>query len=256
MSVEQYTAEWRNTSLKLDAQGIYSWMQEQLGSPRTVLEIGCGSGLSTCAIAATGARVVAIEFSPSAIRAAQRALQEKGHSVSVVLLGSLSPEMVISQVDDVLLVEGNALHPHLGKRLPRDFFDAVACWLIGGAPTHIAQGLKLKMKQLAREDMAKYRKLVQRGVFEIGASVLKSSGIVHVTDRGGLAFPVPESVIGMEFLTDLSSLAKTPCYDFGNSSASVKIIDDSALEGNIQYVAEPGLTPQWIAISSAKIVRA
>lgn len=255
MSVEQYSTEWNNTSHKLDAQGIYLWMQEQLGSPKTVLEIGCGSGLSTCAIAATGARVVAIEFSPSAIRSAQRTLQKQGYSVSIVLLANLSAETVISQADDVLLVEGNALHPQLSKRLPHDFFDAIACWLIGGAPTHVAQSLKRKIKQLASDDMAKYRRLVQRNVFEIGTSALKSTGIVHVTDRGGLAFPVPEEMIGMEYLTGLAEIAKSTCYDFEKSSASAKIIDERALEGKIQYVLEPGLTAQWIGISSAKIVR-
>lgn len=255
MSVKQYTAEWSRTSVKLDGQGVYAWMQTQLGTPKRVLEIGCGSGASTCAIVATGARVVAIESSPSAIQLTKLALENEGYSVSLVSLGSLTSATVNSQIDDVLLVEGSVLHPHLAQRLPREFFDAVACWLIGGAPSHVAQGLNRKIKQLTPDDMAKYRKLVHRTVFNLGASVLKSKGFVHIADRMGLAFAVPEADIGAKYVIGLTPFARSTDYDLVNAISAAKIIDGEALQGNIQYVQEPGNVVQLVAVPSVKIAR-
>lgn len=186
-----YAAEWEVSSSHLNDQGCYAWMAGELGAEGRVLEIGCGTGLSTLALVNAGYRVVSIDENPACIKKASARLEAAGFSVSVQLRGE---ERVVAgarlEIDyakvkraaaDVILIGGNVMHdPRLMKFLADgEGFDAVACWLMG---TH--SSMRFNKCISAKVTTPKlYRLQVQNLVYEMSDRVLKPGGVLQVIDR-------------------------------------------------------------------------
>ena len=187
-----YAGEWEVSSSHLNDQDCYTWMANELGVSGRVLEIGCGTGLSTLALLGAGYRVVSVEENPACLRKASARLEAAGFSVSVQLRGE---EKVVAgariEIDyakvkeadaDVILIEGNVIQdPKLLAFLEGGGkFDAVACWLVG---THSSMRFnKCIPPQITTPKH--YRLQVQNLVYEMSDRVLKPGGVLQVVDRG------------------------------------------------------------------------
>lgn len=200
-----YADEWEVSSSHLSGQDCYTWMASELGASGRVLEIGCGTGLSTLALLNGGNKVVSIDENPACIRKARARLEAAGFSVSVQLRGE---ERVVAgarieidyskvkQTDaDAILIEGNVLQdPRLMMFLMEgEGFEAVACWLVG---THSSMHFnKCISPQINTSKL--YRLRVQNFVYEMSDQVLKPGGILQVVDRGE---PVSTAELEADFL--------------------------------------------------------
>lgn len=99
---KDYIERWKHNSLQHFVDGDYDWaasLVEKAGAKR-VLEIGCGVGHSTLALANRGIQALSIDTIPEAISETRKLLESYG--ISVGILGDESkPDMLLCQ-DDVI----------------------------------------------------------------------------------------------------------------------------------------------------------
>lgn len=186
MNPKEYAEEWRKNSLHFDEAGHYDWMKEQLGSANLVLEIGCGSGEGTHKLAKSGKKVVSIEINENMIEIAVENLRSKGITVEVRKMEALSRDFN-NDGPQVIIVHANILDESLDTITPQGMFDAVVCWLIGAAPSHISDQMGTSFEEFTGEEMAIYRTTIHSRCYELGKSVLKLGGQLQITDRIGIS---------------------------------------------------------------------
>lgn len=58
---EKYAVQWDISAQYFYEKSYYSWMSEKLNGYKIVLEIGCGTGYSTLALAEKGFKVLAVD---------------------------------------------------------------------------------------------------------------------------------------------------------------------------------------------------
>jgi len=154
---------WQQESEKHWRAGDYAWMASHVRG-RRVLEIGCGAGFGTLALAQAGCPVLVVEPDPACLDAATRRLAEAGLAAGVDWLAA-----------DVTGLDA-AARATIGAFAPA----VVACWMIGVRDDALDPTLP------QHQAVQKARERVQRAVAELAAG-LPSVGLVHLVDR--TAFP-------------------------------------------------------------------
>ncbi|MFM0098730.1 class I SAM-dependent methyltransferase [Paraburkholderia nemoris] len=178
MSPEQYAEQWASASAYFADSGQYAWMNEQLGAAESVLEIGCGSGLSTLSLAKTH-KVVALDVNESLLTKAEKRLADAGVSVEIVQPADLNQPSNAS----VRLVKGNIFNDSVFVSIASVPFDAIVCWMIGASPEIVVEATGTSVKDFDGTEPATYRSLVHRRCYELGRDCLKPGGIVQMVDR-------------------------------------------------------------------------
>ncbi|MGS0545527.1 methyltransferase domain-containing protein [Pseudomonas parakoreensis] len=135
MTQEQYAQEWKVDAEHISNDGHHAWMAEQLGPQDLVVEIGCGAGASTLALARKS-RVICVESNSNLVELCKNNLLANEVSVQVVSLSELA--QVTSQV---AIVNGDVFDVAVEEYLKIVRPAAIVCWLIGAAPETIAKNI-------------------------------------------------------------------------------------------------------------------
>lgn len=233
MTAEQYAKEWEENSSHFEKHGYYALPLERLGKPKTVLEIGCGSGRSTLALARKGHRVVAVEINQTAARSAREFLSGQGIDTQVTDSfpdGAGDAPQVTIVVGDVFaegaLPAGGAWHP-----------DAVLCWFIGAQLDVIAAFFGKPVMELSGDDVRKYRLSLQAKCYEIGRRILRKGGIVQVADRMRLASWQDKDFAREEQAQTQAGLAG-PGYSISRASTFLARVSGGFEGSAIQYLTQ------------------
>ncbi|MCL2346030.1 MAG: methyltransferase domain-containing protein [Desulfobulbus sp.] len=152
--VAEFLAYWQDEGERYARHGDYAWMASLIPG-RRILEIGCGPGFSTQALAARGLTVLTLDALPDCLAAVrERIVASAGDTASVTLLSADLTALTEAQRGQI-----EAFAP-----------DTVVCWLMG-ASTADTGG-----------DVTAYREKIHRRVAELAAS-LPSVRALHLVDR-------------------------------------------------------------------------
>ena len=75
---EKYVVQWDVSAQYFYEKSYYLWMSEKLNGYEMVLEIGCGTGYSTLALAEKGFKVLAVDKNANCIVKAKKLLNNRG----------------------------------------------------------------------------------------------------------------------------------------------------------------------------------
>jgi SAM-dependent methyltransferase len=170
-TVAEFIGYWEAEGLNYVKRGDYQWMAA-LVPGRRVLEIGCGVGFATQALAARGLSVLAVDALAECL-AATRARVE-GQDVAFLAAD-------LSSLNDAQRAEITAFAP-----------DTVVCWLMGAPSTTTGA-----TSSDGGRAVAAYREKIHRLVAELAAS-LPGVEALHYVDR--TAIPWQAKDIGRDTL--------------------------------------------------------
>ncbi len=170
-TVAEFLGYWETEGAAYVRHGDYDWMAALVPGKR-VLEIGCGLGFGTQALANRGLAVLAIDTLDECLAASQQ--KTEGQAVSFLLADVCSLNEVQRQ--------------SISDFAP----DGVVCWLMG-APADTTGATQHDGGQA----VAAYRESVHRKVAELAAS-LPSVQTLHLVDR--TAIPWQAKDIGRDTL--------------------------------------------------------
>ena len=112
---EKYAVQWDISAQYFYEKSYYSWMSEKLNGYEMVLEIGCGTGYSTLALAEKGFKVLAVDKNANCIVKAKELLNSSGF-----------------KDNQVAFIEGDVSEDSFRKTLVENYsFDIVICWNVG-----------------------------------------------------------------------------------------------------------------------------
>jgi len=235
MTDSQYAEQWEINSRHFNENGHYAWMIEQLGDVCTVLEVGCGAGISTEYLTRAGKKVVSIEVNSYAMTAAATRLKNKGISVDIVNPMNLKQCFPWSG-SSVKLFHGDFFDSHVADLFPKDGFDAIVCWLIGSHPEHIGQVLSKNFLTFEGTEMGEYRLKIQRRCYDVGRSILKSGSIVHLVDRGVMVSWNDKTITRDEVSAEHQEIAGNS-YSMPRNNIFLRRLSDNFASSKIQYIA-------------------
>ena len=172
-TVSEFLAYWRNEGEAYVRSGDYEWMAALVPGQR-VLEIGCGLGFGSAALAARGMDVLAIDSLPECLAATGERLGAAADGIRLMLA-------------DVTALDAGQLAT-IQEFAP----DVVVCWLMG-APSATTGANASDGGQA----VAAYREGVHRQVAELAAR-LPSVCALHLVDR--TAIPWQAKDIGRDTL--------------------------------------------------------
>jgi SAM-dependent methyltransferase len=170
-SVAEFLGYWETEGAAYVRHGDYDWMAALVPGKR-VLEIGCGLGFGTQALAARGLAVLAIDTLAECLTASEQ--RTAGQGVSFL-------QADVSHLDETQRQAINNFAP-----------DCVVCWLMG-APADTT-GATLHDGGQA---VAAYREGIHRKIAELAAS-LPTVTALHLVDR--TAIPWQAKDIGRDTL--------------------------------------------------------
>lgn len=170
-TVAEFLGYWETEGAAYVRHGDYDWMAALVPGKR-VLEIGCGLGFGTQALANRGLAVLAIDTLDECLAASQQ--KTEGQAVSFLLADVCSLNEVQRQT--------------ISDFAP----DGVVCWLMG-APADTTGATQHDGGQA----VAAYRESVHRKVAELAAS-LPAVKTLHLVDR--TAIPWQAKDIGRDTL--------------------------------------------------------
>lgn len=170
-TVAEFLGYWETEGAAYVRHGDYDWMAALVPGKR-VLEIGCGLGFGTQALANRGLAVLAIDTLDECLAASQQ--KTEGQAVSFLLAD-------VCSLNDVQRQSISDFAP-----------DGVVCWLMG-APADTTGATQHDGGQA----VAAYRESVHRKVAELAAS-LPSVQTLHLVDR--TAIPWQAKDIGRDTL--------------------------------------------------------
>lgn len=170
-TVAAFLGYWETEGAAYVRHGDYDWMAALVPGKR-VLEIGCGLGFGTQALANRGLAVLAIDTLDECLAASQQ--KTEGQAVSFLLAD-------VCSLNDVQRQSISDFAP-----------DGVVCWLMG-APADTTGATQHDGGQA----VAAYRESVHRKVAELAAS-LPSVQTLHLVDR--TAIPWQAKDIGRDTL--------------------------------------------------------
>lgn len=110
----KYAEQWKLSSKYFYEKKYYSWMSETIADYDIILEIGCGTGYSTLALAEQGHKVIAVDKNYDCIRIARTLIDDNGYTDKVVFLNG--------DVADCIFRE---------KLINCYDFNAIICWNVG-----------------------------------------------------------------------------------------------------------------------------
>ena len=218
-TVAEFLAYWEDEGQAYARRGDYDWMAS-LVPGRRVLEIGCGIGLATQALARRGLPVLAIDVLPECLAATQARVS--GEAVQLL------------QADVAALDE--AQHSTIADFAP----DTVVCWLMG-APADVT-GASAGDGGMA---VATYREKAHRAVAELAARLPMVTAL-HLVDR--TAIPWQAKDIGRDTLVRYhndKTLAGLP-FAGNRQHALYRRLGDNVLElarGRPQHPALKSVVP-------------
>ncbi|PKO34858.1 MAG: hypothetical protein CVU34_05015 [Betaproteobacteria bacterium HGW-Betaproteobacteria-7] len=155
-TVAEFIGYWEGEGERYVKRGDYEWMAG-LVPGRRVLEIGCGVGFSTQALAARGLTVLAIDSLAECLAATQTRVAGRAVSLLAADLAGLTDEQR-QQIEDFAP-------------------DTVVCWLMG-AP---AETIGARASD-AGQGVIAYREKLHRLVAELAAG-LPTVRALHLVDR-------------------------------------------------------------------------
>lgn len=155
-TVAEFLGYWEEEGLAYVRRGDYDWMAG-LVPGRKVLEIGCGVGYATQALAARGLSVLAIDSLPECLAATRARVAGL----------------------DVTLLEAEATALGAAQRAAIEAFapDVVVCWLMGAPATTTGA-----TASDGGQAVVAYRERIHRAVAELAAG-LPSVQTLHLVDR-------------------------------------------------------------------------
>ena len=235
MTASQYATEWKRSADAFSSAGHYAWMSEQLGTAPHVIEIGCGSGTSTQALATVGRRVLCIESNRPSVDATLSHLAALGLNAEEIGLSDLS-SLGSWTGSNVKIINIDAFSPELIFSLPPASFDAVLCWMTGTHPEHIGQSLNISYLDFDGGEMARYRQKIQARSYELGLKALKVEGLVQVVDRAAIRSWAQKDQMRVE-LAEMQRDLAGPDFNIAKGESFLRKMSDGLSQSNIQYVA-------------------
>lgn len=169
---EKYFKAWDSDSKVLASNGTYDWMLNHIRNYNTILEIGCGSGISTLKLLQDGHNVVVIESNDFCINAAKDLLARNGYEDVVFI------KWQISELNCRELIE----------RINSNI-DLLICWNPGGAAALSSTEMQNKFSELLGLEYeinsiesfeSAYAEDIIRSAFIIGDILNKD---LHIIDR-------------------------------------------------------------------------
>lgn len=179
---EQYAEEWAENSLYFRKNDHYKWMIEQLGDAKFIVEVGCGAGYSTYALAQnTNRKIFVIEANKLLLKQAADYLGGKSISLEVVQSTKEAFEKINSV--QVVLLHANIFEIEEHLKILEQKFDALVCWLIGSDLLNISNRLNKDLADFEISDFGEYRENLHKFCYGLGGLLLKKNGICHMVDR-------------------------------------------------------------------------
>lgn len=202
-TIADFIGYWEVEGQNYVRRGDYEWMASLVPGQR-VLEIGCGVGFATQALAARGLSVLALDALDECLEATRQRVE--GQDVSL-----LQAELTALSADQRARIE--AFAP-----------DTVVCWLMG-APAETTGATASDDGQA----VVAYRERIHRLVAELAAS-LPSVRALHFVDR--TAIPWQAKDIGRDTLVSYHSgktLRDLP-FAADRRNALYRKLDDNSVE--------------------------
>jgi SAM-dependent methyltransferase len=202
-SVAEFLGYWEAEGQHYVRRGDYEWMASLVPGNK-VLEIGCGVGFATQALAARGLTVLAVDSLPECLAAT--AARVEGGAVTLL------PAEVIALT--------------AGQRAQIEAFapDVVVCWLMG-APADVTGATAID----GGKAVVAYREKIHRAVVELAAS-LTTVHALHLVDR--TVIPWQAKDIGRDTLVGYHAGKTLLDLPFGaeRKNALYRKIDDNSPE--------------------------
>lgn len=202
-TVAEFLGYWEAEGQHYVRRGDYEWMAA-LVPGRKVLEIGCGVGFATQALAARGLNVLAIDALPECLAATQARVAGR----------------------EVTLLPAEVLALTVGQRAQIEAFapDVVVCWLMG-APADVTGATATD----GGKAVIAYREKIHRAVAELAGS-LPTVRALHLVDR--TVIPWQAKDIGRDTLVGYhagKTLLDLP-FAAERKNALYRKIDDNSVE--------------------------
>lgn len=213
-SVAEFIGYWETEGQHYVRRGDYAWMAGQVPG-RKVLEIGCGVGFATQALAARGLAVLAIDSLPACLAATQARVE--GREVTL-----LQAELMALTAEQRGQIE--AFAP-----------EVVVCWLMG-APAEVTGATATD----GGKAVVAYREKIHRAVVELAAS-LPTVQALHLVDR--TVIPWQAKDLGRDTLVGYhagKTLLNLP-FAAERRNALYRKIDDNSLEIERMRKSHPSL---------------
>lgn len=128
---KRYAENWQKDTIEMNSNGLYDWMSEQIKGYKTILEIGCGSGVSTLNLLKRGHEIISVEFNKHCIEMTRKLLTKNGYKKIKIINEQIS--------------ENNCIN--LLKKIKCEF-DLVICWNPGGSASLTEDEISNKVKDL------------------------------------------------------------------------------------------------------------
>lgn len=202
-TIADFIGYWEVEGQNYVRRGDYEWMASLVPGQR-VLEIGCGVGFATQALAARGLSVLALDALDECLEATRQRVEGKDVSLLQAELTGLSAEQ--------------------RARIEAFAPDTVVCWLMG-APAETTGATASDGGQA----VVAYRERIHRLVAELAAS-LPSVRALHFVDR--TAIPWQAKDIGRDTLVSYHSgktLRDLP-FAADRRNALYRKLDDNSVE--------------------------
>lgn len=195
---------WQKEGEAYYKRGDYDWMAS-LVPGRRILEIGCGTGFGTLALAKRGLAVLALDSLPECIEVSRERIKALPNTEIVFLRAE------VTDLDDAARSTIECFAP-----------DTVVCWLMGAPADTTGAG-----PADAGQAVAAYREKVHRSVAELAASL---TGVLalHLIDR--TAIPWQAKDIGRDTLVQYhtgKTLADLP-FKAERRNALYRKLEDNA----------------------------
>jgi protein-L-isoaspartate O-methyltransferase len=233
MTADEYAAQWQENSKFFSENNYYDWMASCLGQSATVVEIGCGSGRSTLALAKVTNRVIAVEVNQTLANAAAKYLNDNSILAEVIRIEDMPTSFPLSNNHKVTIIVSDVFDSRLDDLLSTVKVDAISCWLIGANPALIATHLEKNVESFTGPEMSKYRELIHKRIYDLGISLLEKGGVVHITDR--MAIWSNKDSSRLELARHHRNLSNEH-YQISKENTFLKRIEKSFATSKIQYL--------------------
>lgn len=254
MTADQYAEEWKQNSKFFAENGYYEWMATQILPAKTVVEIGCGSGLSTIALAKLGRKVISIEANQNLANTAKFNLTNSGVTCTLVLIDCMD-QIHWNDAVQVKILVADIFDEKIESLLPKNTIDAMACWLIGAQPALIAAHIDKKLEHFTGPEMPEYRDMIHRRVYNLGTQVLQTGGICHIVDRMALNSWNQKDQMRVAIAEKHEDLSEGK-YSVTKDCTFLKRITSSFETSKIQYIMPPAANASaGIVLSSVAATR-